>query len=177
MIEPRSHSLMPFHPIKGTEATLADIQTFLDGAVDTDLVLAYAQPLMALRWKTLKVSIDHPRVDVGAMVLFSLFRLMHQPASIPMITRNDIDVPPDLSILTRLASGDLVTAAQTAKRRLYGHGIGCHVREVVGQRELARLLAAAMIFPVRQRDIGSMIKRLTKPTLEPTNAFNQQELS
>ena len=82
MIEPRSHSLMPFHPIKGTEATLADIQTFLDGAVDTDLVLAYAQPLMALRWKTLKVSIDHPRVDVGAMVLFSLFRLMHQPASI-----------------------------------------------------------------------------------------------
>lgn len=192
------HSLSDFLPlaaVPGSEASLVDLQDFLSGRLNSAEILALARPLMALDWTQFErqrnIVRERLRVPAAsqepaaadALGLHGLFRLCHHWGPVPVpgdASRDqgtddgagahlDREVRLAPSIYTRLAHGDLATAIKLAVRRLNASGLRPHVTVGVGDQAYARRLAAALVFPVGNRNAGRLARRLLRPHLRATD--------
>ncbi len=189
-------SLFPLLPIRGAEASLADILQFINGELDAVRIRALARPLMALDWSEFsKLAVDM-RAELGcpspdderkaadALALYGLLRLCHHGGAVPvpMPSRDrgrrpqeaenewaasEVLVRLDPAIFPRLASGHVQLAVQLAVRRLSVSGLRPKLRKAVGAAVIGRRLAAALAFPVGWLGARLLAARLTRPSFKP----------
>jgi len=161
---------LPLTGISGAEASLHEVALFLAGEVDERKVLDLARPLMSLDWSRFRRPFDRTRGMsgvAGSQGFYGLVRLAYWPRPLrPKAGAEEVLIPLDPAILARLIAGDLVRASTTAIRRLSGAGFRPHLRLIAGDATLARRVASALVFPIRERDALTLADRLTRPALE-----------
>lgn len=153
----------------GHYAALPDVAALLRGALDEELIMALARPLMALDWQNAP-RLPHPRLDAddfGILGLYGLFRLAHAPDPIHL-NGTDIAVRTDASIAGRLLAADAAKAVDLAVRRLTVSGLRPFVRKGVMDSTLSRRIAAALAFPVAPSDLTRLADRLCRSPLPET---------
>lgn len=160
---------LPLVGVPGAEASLEEISLFLTGELDERRILDLARPLMALDWSRFHGPLAKKayRRPLGSLGFYGLVRLAHWP--MPLAIRKDaapVEIPIDPAILARLTVGDLVRASSAAIRRLSAAGLRPHLRVVAGDAELARRVALALVFPIREADAVALAGWLTRPTLD-----------
>jgi CRISPR-associated protein Csx17 len=186
---------LPLMPVGGTEASPADVLTFINGELDQKKIIVIARPLMALDWQAGRVSSEvRQRLELpssqddsralGALALYGVFRLCHHwddvlvpvrstaPDRASIERRGDRTVPAEIrlqpNIFQRLAHGDLKTAISLAIRRLTVHGLRPNLTRAIDgskSKDLARRIAAALAFPVSAEHTSRLAARLTRPSL------------
>lgn len=161
---------LPLVGVPGAEVSLQEIALFLAGDLDERKILDLARPLMALDWRRFRTPFRRSKGTgraLGALGFYGLVRLAHWPR--PLRTRpeaEEVSVPLDPAIFARLAVGDLVRASTAAIRRLSAAGLRPHLRIVAGDAELARRVAVALTFPIREQDAVALARRLIRPELD-----------
>lgn len=157
--------------VPGAEASLHDIALFLAGGVDERKVLDLARPLMALDWSRFRRPLPRPRAarqPFAALGIYGLARLVFWPRPLRLPdAAGPVSIPLDPAILTCLIAGDLVRASTAAVRRLSASGLRPRVQVLAGDAALARRIAVALVYPLRERDAVALARRLTRPELEP----------
>lgn len=165
---------LPLAGVRGAEASLHEIALFLAGEVDERKILDLARPLMALDWSRFRRPFARNRGvggSLGSLGFYGLVRLPYWPRPLsPRADAEAVSIPLDPAILARLTAGDLVRASTTAIRRLSAAGFRPHLRMVAGDAALARRIAVALVFPIRERDALALADRLTRPALEDSPA-------
>lgn len=167
---------LPLIGVGGAEATLHDISLLLTGNVDDRKILDLARPLMALDWARIGRPFGRPPAaqPLGSLGFYGLVRLAYWPQPIRAKEGAEaVTIPLDPAILAQLAAGDLVRASTTAVRRLSAAGFRPYLRFVAGDTALARRVAVAIAFPIRERDAVGLLKHLTRSGSEET-ADNQE---
>ena len=159
---------LPLVGVPGAEASLHDISLYLAGEVDERRILELARPLMALDWSGFRSPFMRPTESgYGSLGFYGLARLVYWPRPLsPTPDAEAVGIPLDPAILARLTAGDLVRASTAAVRRLSAAGFRPHLRLVAGDAALARRIAAALVFPIRERDAIALVHRLTRPELD-----------
>lgn len=166
------HRRLALCPSPGTGATLADIQVWLVGHVDTRLVAKLVRPLMALNWpeveKTLRErdseeyhalkipdAIDQ-RGYAEQLAIYGALRLCYAPSPLPIQRKDPTELDAEISVkldprpLARLTAGDLAGALRLANQRLKVSGLHPYVTTAVGNRTTARRIAASMAIPLAE---------------------------
>lgn len=165
---------LPLAGVRGAEASLHEIVLFLVGEVDERKILDLARPLMALDWSRFRRPLARNRGvggSLGSLGFYGLVRLPYWPRPLsPRADAEAVSIPLDPAILARLTAGDLVRASTTAIRRLSAAGFRPHLRMVAGDAALARRIAVALVFPIRERDALALADRLTRPALDDSPA-------
>ncbi len=185
-------TFFPLAPVPGAEATLTDLLAFIAGEVDGGEILALARPLMALDWARFQRQSDaiRDRLRVpehrsefeaaDALGAFGLMRLCHHwnpiPLPVPATTgaseRGESNtwiehsVRLDASILARLTHGNLPAATQLAVRRLNASGLRPHITRSAGDSSEAMMIAAALAFPIGNREASRLARRLVRPSID-----------
>jgi CRISPR-associated protein Csx17 len=151
----------PLQPAARASASMVDLSAWLEGRVDADRTLALARALMALDrglWAEQIVAVTPPPHDPALPDdAWVCIRLAHLPWKLP----DGRELPCDPAILRRLASGDAATAVELALRRLRAAGVRTGVRAASVPASTARLWAAALAFPVSQRTVVRLVRRLS----------------
>ena len=163
----RASPQLPLAAAPGAEVLLDDLVLLLAGKLNETRILSLARPLMAMDWyrfqsqKAQGVSVE----TIGSLSLYGVLRLAHWPRPLrigsvfePVSTRLDP------AIFSRLATGDLSGAVRTAIHRLTVSGLRPHLRQAVGDPVLARRLAMALAFPIRDTDATALARRLVHPS-------------
>jgi len=162
-------------PTPGTGATLADIQAWLEGHVDTRLVARLVRPLMALDWHKLEGALRNrdskefqalanprPFNERGCaeqLSIYAALRLCYTPSPLPIQRNDPTEVDAEISVkldprpLTRLTAGDLSGALRMANQRLKVSGLHPYVTTAVGNRTMARRIAASMAIPLAESSL------------------------
>jgi CRISPR-associated protein Csx17 len=147
-------------------ACLADLTAWLEGRVDADRTLALARALMALDrelWAEQIVPILPPPAGTELPDdAWLCIRLAHLPSKLP----DGREIPCDPAISRRLASGDAAGAVALALRRLRAVNLRAAVRASSVPPYIARLWAAALVFPVSAAIAERLVRRLD-PSFNP----------
>ncbi|WP_166443045.1 type I-G CRISPR-associated protein Cas8g1/Csx17 [Phragmitibacter flavus] len=144
-----SRTLMQFADVF---ASLSDISSFLQGALDTGRIMSLARALMAIDYKDSSL-IASPIGSEPPEDAFTLFRFCLAPRHWQNDPRHlQKDIPVRADIFRRLSSGDLSSASRLAASHLRAHGFIPPLSIAAGD---SRLLAAALAFPLSSasRDI------------------------
>ena len=127
-------------------ASLADISSFLRGAIDTDRILSLVRALMAVDCQDIQLPIVPPS-DEKPDDTFALFRFCLAPRDW------QTGIPTRAEVFHRLASGDLASASRLAVAHLRAHGHMPPLSFAVGD---ARLLAASLAFPLSSKSRATL---------------------
>lgn len=146
-------------PAYGAAAWISDIALLLSGAVDINRVMTLARALMAVdanAWKRKPQRLAPPNNFGWPDDLWLLLRL----ALSPWPLESGLRVPHDPAVLRRLAVGDCAGAVEIAHRRLHASGLKPKIRAGVVDANTARLWAAALAFPLNERTMKDVVKRV-----------------
>ena len=154
---------LPLKAAFGCDARLNDLAALINGEVDLDRVLTLARAFMAIDWKnwsgkevhsnlpTLPSRDNRPVPDDAWLAL----RLACLPslkksgqASGNVVSKDNITIPAEPSLVSRLLSGDGSEAVRIATRRLGASGIRTPFTSAITDPETARRWAAALAFPI-----------------------------
>ncbi len=152
-------------PLRGmVPARLDDVDAFLAGQVDTRRLGRLARGLMALAWQK-KEAVEaatgwawEPMPLASSAPVYALFRLLYAE---PI---RDVVLRPDPAPVRLLVGGRLEDAAHAALARLGALGYRPKLRHVVGDEGLATRLAAAIAFPISNRDRERLLDQIAKRT-------------
>jgi CRISPR-associated protein Csx17 len=138
-------------------AKLADITAFIEGRTNDALLADLIWGLSLIDWQAVAhqqnaASIhERERVSEAAECIpsafYALLRLCFRAA------RADDTIPLDARILNRAMSGDGTAASELASRRLRASGKAPLVASLPVRGDIARRTAAAMLFPISNRDL------------------------
>lgn len=142
-------------------ASLDDITRFIDGRVDDALLSDLIWALSLVDWESLireeraggQKPYERPASEYTAgpravpSSLYALLRLCFRRQ-----TRDEKIIPIVPAIHRRAAQGQGGVASELAARRLLGSGHMPLIRSIPVEGELARRAAAALLFPISQRD-------------------------
>ena len=146
-------------PARWAAAQISDIALLLSGAVDINRVMTLARALMAVDanvWKRKLQYLASPGNLEWPDNLWLLLRL----ALSPWPLENGLRIPHDPAVLRRLAAGDCAGAVEIAHRRLHASGLKPKIRAGVVDANTARLWAAALAFPLDERTMKDVVKRV-----------------
>jgi CRISPR-associated protein Csx17 len=164
LIESAKDASRSVRQFAGIFASLADINAFLRGSVDSGRILSLARSLMAVDY------MSAPRLNTSARHespedAFVLFRFCLAP------NHWKTDIPARADIFRRLASGDLASASRLAASHLRSHGFVPPVTLAAGD---SRMLAASLAFPLSSssRDILLRSFIAVSDNNQPKNEIN-----
>ncbi len=147
---------LAFPLIGKRNATLDDVQLFLEGRVDDERIGRLVRGLLALDWQ--QVEPMHQADRGEPLPIHALVRMSYLPHPVLPI-RPHLDA----TSLRLLKAGRLSDAGQVLVRRLVASGVRAKIRGVTGDATLSRRLAASVAIPLSKRDYTRLLGRLTKP--------------
>jgi CRISPR-associated protein Csx17 len=139
---------------------LAAVSAFLAGDVNDSRVEAWTRATVLLDWSRVSKKIQHsaaPRVVPAAP--YALVKLCHLVSPL----REGQSITTDPAILARLHAGDGPGALMLASRRLRGNGWNVALNTAAVSAEQSARLAAALLFPLAQRDTQTLVHLITRP--------------
>ncbi|TVR14353.1 MAG: hypothetical protein EA401_04725, partial [Planctomycetota bacterium] len=130
----------------GFEAQWKDLSNLLNGSVDLDRTLRLAQALMALNWKQAEKPASPPSNSTTNLPepAWLALRCCCLAEKLP----DGRTIPCDPAMVRRLRAGDAGEALAIALRRLRASGIRPPLQAGNADSNIARLWAAALIFPI-----------------------------
>jgi CRISPR-associated protein Csx17 len=152
---------LPLVAARECAAAPADLGAVIAGEVDLGRVSALARAFMAVRWdRWVPTRVSAQRADAWPDEAWIALRLAYLPWSLDQ----NRTIPADEAIIRRLRSGDGSTAVDIALRRLRSVGLRPPIRGATADPEIARLWAAALVFP-----ISHYVAREMARSFEPTS--------
>lgn len=151
---------LPLVAARGCGAAPADLGAVIAGEVDLSRVSALARAFMAVRWERWRPAASSgPLTGTRPDEPWIALRL----ASLPWSLDESRTIPADEAIIRRLRSGDGSAAVEIALRRLRAAGLRPPIRGATADRVIARLWAAALVFPI-SNDVARELARSFEPT-------------
>ncbi len=154
----RGQRILPLVAARGCGAHPSDLGAVVAGQVDLNRVSALARAFMAVRWDRW-ASTPTMRAPDGAWPDEAWLALRLACLAWPL--HDGRRIPADGAIVRRLQAGDGSAAIDIALRRLRAAGFRPPIRGATADARTARLWAAALAFPISQRDALSMAKSFT----------------
>ena len=157
---------LPLEAAFGCDARMSDLAALINGDVDLDRVLTLARAFMAIGWKNWSADVARsvlPTMHAGdewsvpddawlALRLACLPSLKKSgQTSGNVVSKDNITIPAEPSLVSRLLSGDGSEAVRIATRRLGASGIRTPFTSAITDSETARRWAAALAFPISLR--------------------------
>jgi CRISPR-associated protein Csx17 len=134
-------------------ASLDDIEAFIRGELDDDLIADLWWALSALDWRNVRAT-DRPFSDTPPSALFSLLRLCFpQPGE---LRHGSTTVPPVPAILAKARAGLSVEASKLAVRRLRASGFRPRLDSIEFGPAVTTRTAAALLFPLHPDDFSRL---------------------
>ena len=159
----RDSRRLPLKAAPRAAARIADLAALLSGRVDLDRTLTLARALMALdrkAWAEQRIPMELPQASDWPDEAWLAIRLCALPWPLRMGSGFELDIGTDPAIVRRLAVGDAASAVAVALRRLGAVGVRCTVRAGAAPFDTVRLWAAALAFPITQKDARRFLLRL-----------------
>jgi CRISPR-associated protein Csx17 len=152
---------LPLVAARECAAAPADLGAVIAGEVDLQRVSALARAFMAVRWERWRPAASSgPLTGTRPDEPWIALRL----ACLSWPLDENRTIPADEAIIRRLRSGDGSAAVEVALRRLRAAGLRPPIRGATADRLIARLWAAALVFP-----ISSHVARELARSFEPTS--------
>ncbi len=130
-------------------ASLDDIEAFIRGELDDDLIADLWWALSAVDWSTIARA-SHPSADEPPSALFSLLRLCFpQPGE---LRRGAAEVPSVPAIVAKARAGQSREASTLAVRRLRASGFRPRLDSIDFGAAVTARTAAALLFPLHPDD-------------------------
>ena len=134
-------------------AGLDDIESFIRGELDNDLIADLWWALSALDWRNADRS-ERPFSEALPSALFSLLRLCFpQPGE---LRRGATDVPPVPAIVAKARAGASREASTLAVRRLRASGFRPRIDSIEFGADVTTRTAAALLFPLHPDDFSRL---------------------
>jgi len=143
-------------------ASLDDIEAFIRGELDDDLIADLWWALSALDWQSVSQS-DRPVSDSTPSALFSLLRLCFaQPGELPYGASK---VPPVPSILAKARAGQSIEASSLAVRRLRASGFRPRLDAIDFGTAVTTRTASALLFPLHPDDFSRLQRSILRKVI------------
>jgi CRISPR-associated protein Csx17 len=147
----------------------SDLAAFIDGDVEDKLIAELFWGLALLDWRAVKPD-DLPAApsepEIAPSAFYALLKLCFtRPAP------DEESLPLMPAIHRRAARGDGASASELAARRLRASGFAPAVQNIPITGKLARRTAAALLFPIRTKQMIILRKTILRPELEPATAL------
>lgn len=154
---------LPLKAAFGCDVRLSDLAALINGEVDLDRVLMLARAFMAIDWKNWSADVarsvlptmhasDNWSVPDDAWLALRLACLpslkKSGQTSGNVVSKDNITIPAEPSLVSRLLSGDGSEAVRIATRRLGASGIRTPFTSAIIDPETASRWAAALAFPI-----------------------------
>ena len=160
---------LPKPPLK-LLANLDDITAWIEGATNDDRIEAIARGLSLVRPYRQLTQVDEPQLKpptAYAMLAVVHNRFLNAEAVNEVfdyeLLRNDVTLPRVPELLAKLAAGDCVTATTLAARRLHASGLRPAIASGFHEPgDRTRRIAAALAFPISDRDTAFLLKQIRK---------------
>jgi CRISPR-associated protein Csx17 len=156
---------LPLVPAPKCGAKLEDLNEFLQGSLDLDKLFSLARAFMAIRWDQWHPEML-PTADFRGPTpdeSWLMIRLAYLPWPLDDVT----NIPADPRIVRLLTSEDPTRAVAVARQRLVAAGIRPPLQAGVTTATIARLWAAALVFPIH-RGTALRAKQLLVPSMKGT---------
>lgn len=144
-------------------ASLDDIEAFIRGELDDDLIADLWWALSALDWRNVPRA-ERPFSDTPPSALFSLLRLCFPQPGEPR--RGASDVPPVPAILAKARAGQSVAASTLAVRRLRASGFRPRLDAIDFGAAVTARTAAALLFPLHPEDFSRLQSSILRQASE-----------
>lgn len=151
-------------------ASLPDLADFIDGHVNDQRIEALLKGLMLVRWnppadseastelrREIRQMPSGPTTERTPDAAYCLLKLCHLAKP---VDERAVKLAPQIT--HRAVYGDLTAATQLASRRLFASGFQPAVDVIAGRGERCRRIAAALTFPIRQRDAQTVLGRVLR---------------
>lgn len=148
----------PLEPRWGWGARLDDLCAWIEGRLDTELVVTLARAFMALNWS--QISENKMLNPAESEDLPSEAYLVLRLAAMPWELWEGCDIPAEEEVFFRLRAGRVDEAVKIAARRLQAAGIRPPLRAAALDADSARLWAASFAFPVDRLTACRMVIRM-----------------
>jgi CRISPR-associated protein Csx17 len=153
-------------------ARLPDIKAFIEGSIDDDLLSDLLWSMSLINWaEATPLPINQPE-RLLPPTLFALLKLCFPPAR-QMLPEPLLEVPAVPEIHRWAANGDGERAAAMALRRLRGSGYHPVLKSLSVKGDYARRTAAALLFPMFDRDMERLHNQITRPEQETETTANE----
>ena len=152
-------------PIQGRQpAGLEDIRLFIDGLVDEAKLQGLLWGLNAVDWRLVEPVPRQVRDnDLPVYGAYALLKLTHYPGSLRFDWKEaGVDVPFDPGIFSRAKRGQIAAACKLAAHRLRVSGLIPKTYDFRSSSEMARRIAAAIMFPLRDTDLFYLARMALK---------------
>jgi CRISPR-associated protein Csx17 len=134
-------------------AFLDDIESFIRGELDDELIADLWWALSALDWRSAR-RFERPLTYAPPSALFSLLRLCFpQPGE---LRYGAADVPPVPAILAKARTGQCVEASKLAVHRLRASGFRPRLDSIDFGAAVTKRTAAALLFPLHPHDFSRL---------------------
>ena len=183
------NGVFPITSANGLYASLHDIVSFINGSLNDDKIWALAKPLMAISdWRsvlsmefgaaingTLQQISKLQSVPSAKMIvskteivpaIYALMRLVFPTNIIKARNKLSYTVTADPTTLNLLLANNVRAAGQSAIRRLTTSGLRPYIQTVLADRQLTQRIAASLLFPVNEYQLGELAHQLCTPTMD-----------
>ena len=143
---------------RGAGAILSDLAAWIDGEVDPTRCVELARAFMAVdwgKWQPTLQEADRRRGDDLPPDAWCVLRL--NTLAWPLSA--DLDIPSDPAIIRRLKAGSS-EAVRIALQRLGAQGIRAPLRHAIFDRDTARLMGAALTFPIHRNSAERLLRQI-----------------
>lgn len=159
----RDERCLPLQATPRASAAPSDLAALVAGHVDLDRTLALARALMALDPRQWAAHPCPPRAAPRGTYPDDAW-LVVRLALLPWPLEDRRRIGADPAVFRRLVAGDAAGAVELALRRLAGCGIHTAVRVAAAARDISRLWAAALAFPLTRATVQAFLRRLDPKT-------------
>jgi CRISPR-associated protein Csx17 len=147
-------------------ARLDDVTSFIEGRTNDALLAELIWGLSLLDWQQVKPSMPelHDTPDAVPSSFYAMLRLCFRRCN-----GNNDAVPLVPAILQRAMNGDGKLASELAARRLRASGKAPLVKDLPVSGDTARRTAAAILFPITDRDLNLLERTILQQTERQTS--------
>jgi CRISPR-associated protein Csx17 len=141
----------------------SDLAAFIEGETDDDLIGELLWGLALIDWQAVKpedlpTALSEPEIAPSAF--YALLKICFAPP-LP----DERSIPLTAAIHRRASRGDGASASELAARRLRASGFAPAVEKIPVTGTLAQRTAAALLFPIRRRQVDLLRKTVLRPEL------------
>jgi CRISPR-associated protein Csx17 len=142
-------------PLEGRiAASLADVLAFLEGRLDYRRLADLLLPLTAINWRQAVPQFPHPPAPPALSRAYATLKLLFLPWDFRRhVGADELPIRPEPSILHLLRARRTSEASPVAYRRLRASDLTALTPEIEMPHHLEQQLAAALLIPIRYRDM------------------------
>ena len=146
-------------------ANLDDIESFIRGELDDDLIADFWWALSVIDWRTAPPA-QSSISEATPSALYSLLRICFPPPG--ELRRGATEIPAVAAIVARAAAGQSIEASTLAVRRLRSSGFRPRLDFVEFAPDLTQRAAAALLFPIQPDDFHRLQTSVLRQAITTT---------